>query len=197
MESRNEIDYKLKGDEKFTIDGKPTEMNVLDFWRFHYCERFDLQDKIAEYIVAKALGNDEAINTKMWTLFDILYRNTRVEVKETSYYHAWQSDEEPKSDARVFSITKAYSEYKDANSAYERQNDIYVFCLNTGKNKEESDPLVLEHWEFYVVPTFLINRECADAKKISLGRVRKLARKIGYGELKSEIDRIINEVLEK
>ena len=43
--------YRLLGEEIFTNDGLPTEMNVLDFWRWHFCDRFDLQDKIAEYIV--------------------------------------------------------------------------------------------------------------------------------------------------
>lgn len=188
------MDYKLKGDERFMLAGKPTDMDVLDFWRFRYCERFDLQDAIAEYIVAKALGINEAGNTIMWTLYDILYRDARIEVKETSYYHAWQKDEDPKSEARVFSIGKAYSSYKDSTSTLARQNDIYIFCLNTGKTKEESDPLVLEHWEFYVIPTATINRECGDGKTIRLGRLKKLVKPVGYSEIKPTVDRIIDDL---
>lgn len=187
------MDYKLKGDEKFVLNGHPTDMDILDFWRFRYSERFDLQDTIAEYIVSKALGIDKATNTEMWTLFDILYRGKRIEIKETSYFHAWQSDEEPKSNTRVFSITKAYGKYKDSSSVFERQNDIYVFCLNTGKTRETSDPLILEHWEFYVVPTSLINKECGDGKTVSLGRLRKMVKSVGYGELKAAVDRIVDE----
>lgn len=187
------MDYKLKGDEKFVLNGHPTDMDILDFWRFRYSERFDLQDTIAEYIVSKALGIDKATNIEMWTLFDILYRGKRIEIKETSYFHAWQSDEEPKSNTRVFSITKAYGKYKDSSSVFERQNDIYVFCLNMGKTRETSDPLVLEHWEFYVVPTSLINKECGDGKSVSLGRLRKMVKPVGYGELKTAVDRIVDK----
>ena len=186
------MDYRLTGKEHFTLDGKNTEMDIIDFWRWHFCERFDLQEKFAEYIVAKALGLSKADNVGVWTLFDILYRNTRIEIKETSYMHAWQTDEEKKSDARTFGITKAYSRYKDKESKYERQNDIYVFCLNTGKTRAESDPLVLEHWEFYIVPTDIINEKCGDAKSVNLSRLRKLAEPVGYGDIKSRIDSIID-----
>jgi len=50
------MDYRLTGDEMFSYKGNTTDMNILDFWRWHFCERFDLLDKIAEYIVAKSLG---------------------------------------------------------------------------------------------------------------------------------------------
>ena len=187
-------DYELCGNEYFSFNGASTDMSVVDFWQWHFCDRFDLQDKIAEFIVAKALGLDAADNVGLWTLFDILYRDKRIEVKETSYYHSWQTDDEPKSQSRSFGITKAYSEYKNPNSTYERQNDIYVFVLNTGYTREESDPLKLEHWEFYVVPTEIINRECGDAKSIGLPRLRKLAEPVDYNRLKDTIDSCINNM---
>lgn len=186
------MNYRLTGNEKFTLDGKATDMDILDFWRWHFCERFDLHEKFAEYIVAKALGMTEADNVGTWTLFDILYRNTRIEVKETAYMHAWQTDEKEKSQARIFGITKAYSQYKNQSSKFERQNDIYVFCLNTGMTRAESDPLVLEHWEFYIVPTSVINEKCGNAKTISLSRLRKITSAIGYKDIKKIIDMIID-----
>ncbi len=185
------MNYKLNGDESFELNGQPTGMSIIDFWRWHFCDRFDLQDKIAEYIVAKALGLSSADNVGSWTLFDILYRNKRIEVKETSYFHSWQTDEEPKSKARIFNISKAFSEYKDPSSTFERQNDIYVFCLNTGYTRADSDPLQLEHWEFYIVPTRVINEQCGDAKTVSLSRVKGFVEPVGYEELKEKIDYII------
>ena len=152
-------DKHLTGDEEFLFNGQPTDMTMLEFWRWHYSEIFDLQEKIAEYIVAKALGLNEADNVGSWTLYDIDYRNKRIEVKETSYVHAWQTDEEEKSKQRSFGITKAHTVYGDSSSELARQNDIYVFCLNTGMTRAESNPLQLEHWEFYVVPTEVINKE--------------------------------------
>ncbi len=181
----------MNGSEHFFLNGQETEMSMIDFWRWHFSDIFDLQDKIAEFIVAKALGNEKPDNVGVWTLYDISYRGLRLEVKETSYYHSWQTDEEEKSQARIFGITKAYSEYKDNTSTYERQNDIYVFCLNIGETKESSNPLKLENWEFYVVPTTVINRECKDAKTVSLSRVRKFTDVVTYDGLKSKIDEVV------
>ena len=99
------------------------------------------------------------------------------------------------SNRRAFSIHRAYTEYKDSTTKLERQNDIYVFCLNTGKNEEESYPLDMANWEFYVVPTNVINDNCApEQKTISLGKVRKLAPLTRYEELKNVIDSICETI---
>ena len=185
-------DKHLSGDEEFSFNGRATNMTMLEFWRWHYSEIFDLQEKIAEYIVAKALGLNEADNVGSWTLYDIDYRNTRIEIKETSYVHAWQTDEEEKSKRRSFGITKAHSEYGNPSSELARQNDIYVFCLNTGMTRAESNPLQLEHWEFYIVPTEVINEECGDGQSVSLSRVRKMTDAVDYSQIKSVIDDIID-----
>lgn len=183
---------QLVGDERFTYDGKQTELTMLEFWRWHFSDIYDLQSKIAEYIVGKALGLTEAENVGVWTLYDMMYRSKRIEIKETSYYHAWQTDDEPKSRKRSFGITKAYDDYTDQKSEYRRQNDIYIFCLNTGDTKASSNPLMLEHWEFYIVPTYMINDLCENGKTISLSRVRKLTEKVLYGDLKAKVDHLVD-----
>lgn len=187
-------DTHLIGNEPFTLNGQETDLTMLEYWRWHYSEIFDLQDTIAEYIVGKALGFNEAQNVGHWTLFDMLYRGCRIEVKETSYYHAWQKEGDKISHVRVFGIPKANSEYDypDEPNRFERQNDIYVFCLNTGENRKDSNPLQLEHWEFYVVPTRVINEQCGDGKSVSLSRIRKMVEMVSYDRLRSTIDQIID-----
>lgn len=186
--------------EEFTLGGEKLGFNLVDFWRFRYSNIYDIQGAIAEFIVAKALGLDTASNTEYWTLWDINYRGMRIEVKETSYYHPWNKDGKVFS-ARSFGITKANSRYAESatgkledgkENVFERQNDIYVFCLNTGNTKEESNPLNLDNWEFYVIPTETINEKCSNNKSISLNKVRKLTPTVKYGDLKTTIDNIIN-----
>ena len=142
--------------------------------------------------MAKALGQTEPYNKNGWTLWDINYRGQRIEVKETAYYHSWSNDGKV-SAQRTFSISKAYTIYKESESGPKRrQCDIYVFCLNTGETKESSNPLFLDNWRFWVVPTETINRACGDHKTISLGRLQKLANSkngIGYDEIKTAVDR--------
>ena len=84
-------------------------------------------------------------------------------------------------------------EFADGENKYERQNDIYVFCLNTGETRADSNPLDLDNWEFYVVPTDFINEHCGDNKSISLGRIRNMGFKaLRFDEIKAEVDSIID-----
>ena len=183
----------LTGQEQFTLGGNSIGFSVLDFWAFQHSNIWDVQEEIAEFIVAKALGQDMPYNKNGWTLWDMNYREKRIEVKETGYYHSWRTDGKV-SQQRTFGITKAYSRYKDNSSEFKRQDDIYVFCLILGETREASNPLVLENWRFWVVPTSTINRLCGDNKTISLGRVKRITNQengVGYRDLREEVDRII------
>ncbi len=161
---------QLIGTEEFTLDGNPTGMTMSDFWRFMYSNIYSFQEVIAEFLVAKALGKEVAENDAYWTLFDMKYRDKRIEVKQTSYYHSF-NEENKVSNHRVFRIPKSNSKFeydiainkekykdvgdKEKENKYERQNDIYVFCVNTGENRSDAYPLNLNNWEFYIVPTYV------------------------------------------
>jgi hypothetical protein len=185
----------MTGYEKFVFDNKSLDFDMIDYWKFHYSNIYDLQDTIAEFIVARALDIDKAQNDQYWTLWDITYRNKRIEVKETSYYHSFNTDGQV-SNHRNFSIRKAnggYDAENSGNNEFCRQNDIYVFCLNIGNTKETSYPLDLNNWEFYIVPTYVINEQCGDNKSISLGRIKSLGfEALKYNQIKGRIDEIIN-----
>lgn len=196
---------KITENTPFVNGDESLGMTLLDFWKYQYSNIFDLQDSIAEFIVSKALGIPEPMNRDGWTLYDIgyIYKDRdhpiRIEIKETGYYHSWQKKivDGRISSRRTFGIHRAYTEYKDSTTKLERQNDIYVFCLNKGVNEEESYPLDMANWEFYVVPTKIINGNCApEQKTISLGKVKKLAPLTRYEELKNVIDSIC-EIIKK
>ena len=76
---------------------------------------------------------------------------------------------------------------------FERQNDIYVFCLNIGNTKEDSNPMNIDNWEFYIVATDTINEVCGDNKTISLNRVREISKQVSYDKIKETIDFIIDK----
>ena len=181
---------------KFTFNDKELTFGMLEFWQSKYSNIYNMQEVIAEFLVEKALGIDKAQNTDYWTLYDILYRNYRIEIKQTSYYHSWNKDGIV-SKYRRFGITQANSNYEEKNceNKLERQNDIYVFCLNTGNTKEESNPMNLNNWEFYIIPTSTINEICGNNKTITLNKVKKLTQKVSYDKIKENIDKIINEYL--
>ena len=184
----------MQGNEKFEFEGLNLDFDMLDFWRFQYSNIYSLHGELAEFVVSKALGISEAQNSAYWTLWDITYRSVRVEVKATAYYHLWNNTKVSKQ--RVFSIAKsngAYDSQVAGNMDYCRQNDIYVFCLINGETKEESYPLNLDNWDFYIVPTKFIDKHCGENKTISVGRIISFGfEKKKYSELKAEIDKIID-----
>lgn len=196
MPKENDWDKNLlSGDELFLDNGKPLGLTMRDFWSFQFSNILHDPDEIAEFLVAKALGMNEPCNKEYWTLCDIQYRDKRVEVKETSFFHSFNEPGKV-SKNRVFGIQKANSIYEDQEheNRYERQNDLYVFCLLNGTDREEAWPLEVSHWEFYVVPTAVINQECGDQKTISLSRVRSFATHVNYSELRRAIDKVIDNM---
>jgi hypothetical protein len=189
------IDYTpvglLSGNENFTINGLDAGFNVLDFWRFQFSNLPDMQGRVGEYIVAKALFKTSPDNNNGWALWDINYRGKRIEVKTTAYFQPWR-EKDTWSEHRSFGITMSI----DPNDkSKKRMNDIYVFVLNKGKNKIDADPLKLEHWVFYVIPTSVINNKCGSNKSITLRKVQSLSGMVdglSFSELKLHIDKLID-----
>ena len=183
----------MNENEKFVFEDKELEFGILDFWKYKYSNIWNMQEYIAEFLIEKALGLEKSQNTDSWTLYDINYRNKRIEIKETSYYHPWNENGKI-SNQRVFGITMANSSYENTEieNKFERQNDLYVFCLNTGKTKEEANPMNIKNWEFYIVPTKIINDICGTNKTISLNKVKNIAEQIDYFEIKKYIDNLID-----
>lgn len=183
----------MTGNEKFIFDDKELDFGILDFWKYKYSNVWNMQEYIAEFLIEKSLGLEKSHNTDSWTLYDINYRNKRIEIKETSYYHLWNENGKI-SKQRVFGITMANSSYENSleENKFERQNDLYVFCLNIGKTKDESNPMNIKNWEFYIVPTKIINNVCGNNKTISLGKVKNIAKQVDYFEIKNCIDYLID-----
>lgn len=181
----------------FTFSDSPV-FSVLDFWRYCYGNLAGQSAVIAEFLVAKALENDKAENVTLWTAYDMSYRGMRIEVKSTEYVHAW--NRKRVSNVRTFSIAPSNNKYwgSAGERKMSRQNDLYVFCLNTNKEVQHPRPLNIDDWEFYVVTTTRINSYAAsygnpDQKKISLNVVKSLAgNAVKWNGLKQRIDEIID-----
>lgn len=189
-------------DDAFTLNGESI-FTVLDFWRFLYSDLSNQHEVIAEYLVSRALEIEKPENVSSWTGYDLSYRAKRIEVKSTTYVHPWNKTKVSKT--RTFSIAPSSNYYWYGRSdidgkAKARQNELYVFCLNTNQDIEKADPLSIDPWTFYVVPTFIINAMCErynnpNQKTISLGVVRKLSNgAVGWLNLRHAIDEAIDRI---
>ena len=47
---------QMTGDERFSYNGEKTDMTMLEFWRWHFSEIFDLQSKISESCILALQG---------------------------------------------------------------------------------------------------------------------------------------------
>ena len=186
----------LNGNEVFKQNGVELGFNVMDYWRFQFSNLVDNLGYVAEFLIAQALSKDEPDNCNGWTVYDVGYRGKRIEVKATSYWQSWKASHII-SEQRNFSIRKTYLDYQNNKSDKARQNDIYIFCLDKGRDEKSSNPMNLENWVFYVVPTKVINKMFGDQKVLSLKRLEKIEKYgegIMYDQIKENVDNIIDNL---
>ena len=199
---KNTAYHAYREDDVFTFDGQPV-FSVLDYWRFQYCQLMNQQENIAEYLVAKALNINKAENVSSWTGYDLSYQGKRIEVKSSSYVHPW--NKKKVSEVRTFSISPSSNYYwfgsTDRNGkTVARQNELYVFCLNENRDIANANPLVLDDWIFYVIPTFIIDATCEKSgnpnqKTISLGVVKKLSGgSVKFDRLRDAVEEAMNRI---
>lgn len=107
-----------------------------------------------------------------WTAYDVYYpldkmTGIRIEVKSAAYLQAWEQQRLSKIQ---FSIrpTRAWSPEDGYEDAVRHQSDVYVFCLYTETDRKRADPLLLDKWDFYILPTRLIEAKCGTQRSISL-----------------------------
>lgn len=182
------------GNEHFSFNGMPAGFLLNDFWAWQASDLLNntLRGVLAEFIVATAMGNDISQARQDWDAYDLLYENRwRVEVKSSARLQSW----EQKSPSKVqFSIrpTRAWSAEEGYSETVVRQSDVYVFCLFACEYRETANPLILDQWEFYILPTFVLNEECGDQRSISLSQLLSLhPEKSDYGILGTKMRRML------
>lgn len=200
--NKNTAYRAYREDDAFTLDGKAV-FSVLDYWRFVFSQLNNQNNVIAEFLVSMALGIDKAENVSSWTGYDMSYRSKRIEVKSTSYVHPW--NRKRVSETRQFSIAPSSNYYwygrLDRNGKkLARQSELYIFCLNTCRDIENPNPLAIDNWEFYVIPTFVIDLRSErmknpNQKTISLSVVRRIAKQpVMWSDLKQAVDLAIEAI---
>lgn len=173
------MEHQLTGNEEFTLHGKGAGITVLDFWRWAFSDLIDNTQRgvMAEFLVYSSL-NSSTTDTQMrenWLPFDITSPSgRRIEVKSAAYIQAW-TPENIFAQIR-FDIGRKLA-WDNATASYsseaKRNCDLYVFCLFTAKTKDIS-LLNLDYWDFYVLPTSVLNEKMPEQKGISLSSLLKL-----------------------
>ena len=202
-------DKRLKGNERFRFDGKELAKAIVkDFWSWANSDILNNTTRgiLAEYLVAQALSLDISKSIrKEWDAYDLLYGETKIEVKSAAYVQSWHQDCCPKSTIGFNIKPKRVEEDKHLedngsckrpwSKERKRRCHVYVFCLLKERERNKVCPLDISQWDFYIVDVDIFNK-IYDKERISLSRLEKLvaddsARKVSYCKLRDAVDGLV------
>lgn len=166
---------RKNGDEPLlSPDGKPVAQ-LVDFWRWAYSDLIGNAERgaLAEYIVACALGIASAERVS-WDKYDLITEDgIAIEVKTSGYIQTW---EQKRLSKPMFGIQPTYgwnSITNEYDTEQKRQSDIYVFCLHKHEDQATVNPLLIEQWDFYLMPTTKLNEHFKAQKTAALSALIK------------------------
>lgn len=178
------------GNELLSFKGQAINYSLLDFWRWSVSDILSnaTRGRLAEFIVGTAIGIDPENVRDEWDAYDLkTEEGIKIEVKSASYIQTWNQ----KCYSAISFRTKL-TKYWDPVSNIEtleakRHADLYVFCHLKHKDQHTIDPLKLEQWDFYVLPTYRLDHYERSQSSITLNSLKKLTEPLKYGELKTQI----------
>jgi len=145
--------------EHFSVNGRELPLTMADFqhWAYSGFGSNASRSVLAEYIVATALGiSDKLRNDSMGSV--LMDDGRRVKVSTAAY---------------IQSCDEEHPERIAFNMACGNNPDISIFCVYTALMADES-PLNLDLWEFYVLPSEILNTALHGKQTITLPHLLKL-----------------------
>ena len=181
---------RLTGEEAIIAPNGDKVGCLIDFWRWAYSDLVSnaTRGALAEYLVACALDihHTERIS---WDKYDLLTNEgIAIEVKTSGYLQTWKQNSLSKP---TFGIQPTYgwdSKSNEYDKEQKRQSDIYVFCLHKHTDQATINPLLLSQWEFYLMPTNVLNEKFGSQKTVTLSALKKAGAEVcEYENLRSRI----------
>ncbi len=181
------------GAEPLHSNGCPLGVTVLDLWRWSASDLVSNATRgiLAEFIVASALGIKLDGVRDEWGAFDLITpEGISVEVKSAAYIQSWsQRDLSP----ITFRVPKTRAWNADTNvleGEPRRQAQVYVFALLAHQDKASIDPLNVDQWQFFVLPTTVLDARTRSQHSITLRSLANLAgQAVSYDELRDAVRR--------
>jgi hypothetical protein len=165
------IQKPRSGDEKLHFNAKELDVSVYDFWRWSSSDLLSntARGVFAEFIVARAMNITLDKGRAEWDPYDLLSpENIRIEVKSSAYIQSWHQE---KPSVITFLVPKTRAWNPDTSlldPEPRRQAHVYVFALLMHEEQETIDPLNLDQWHFYVLPTAVLDTRERSQHSITL-----------------------------
>ena len=178
MDELGPIELKRRGGhESFHIAGRPLGFDLLSFWQWSSSDLVSNATRgvVAEYLVAQALGVAGGVRDE-WAPYDVdAPGGIRVEVKSAAYIQSWNQELLSPITFRI-PKTRAWDRTTNREGDHlRRQADVYVFALLAHTEQKTLDVLDVSQWEFFVVPTMLLDSRKRSQHSITLRSLRTLA----------------------
>lgn len=190
---------RKEGREPFHTNGRQLDFDLLSFWRWSASDLVSNATRgiIAEYIVARALGLAEKGVRDEWAAFDLeTPSGVKIEVKSAAYVQSWRQKQ---LSSIMFLTPKTRAWDADTNiqsRESKRQADVYVFALLAHTDKATVDPLNLDQWRFYVLPTSVLDARKRSQHSITLKSLENLCSgAVTYVELPKAVEQCIAKTL--
>jgi hypothetical protein len=179
------------GNEQFTAEGHAMNLTLLDFWSWSTSDLVSnvTRGRLAEFIVAKALGVESGIREE-WADYDLVTATgKKIEVKSAAYVQAWEQQGLSRISFQCGeTIQYGFQAGLSGGWAWEkkRRADVYVFALLHHTDRLTLDPMNLDQWEFYVLPTEVLNARAQQS--VTLDSLRLITSRLKYAELAGMFD---------
>lgn len=192
---------RCTGSEPIKAPNGKTIGMLSDYWSWAHSDLIANAERgvFAEYLVACALGIQKDDVRKEWDKYDLHYKNESVEfgieVKSSGYVQTW---EQSKPSSLMFGIRPTLgwdSESNKSGNIPRRQADIYVFCVHKEQDQSKVNPLDIAQWDFYLLPTQILNGKLPEQKTISLSTLKTIgAVETKFEDLQSRMIELIASV---
>ena len=175
------------GDESFRGDG--ASLQLVDYWRWSGSSLMDntARGMLAEFLVATALGRHQIPRVE-WDRYDLRTPSgVTIEVKSAARIQSWKQKAPTPLEFTIGRRLGWDPETAQYSKEARRWADLYVFCV-----LEDADPLNVDKWQFYVLPSAVLDEKCGAQQTI---RLKPLLRKLSprlccYQHLKCTIEKV-------
>jgi hypothetical protein len=178
--------YRKTGAEPLTAAGQPVGRTLADFWGWSRSDLLDNLERgvLAEFIVAIALRIPTDGVRVGWAAWDLTTpEGIRVEVKSAAYLQSWAQKQLSTISFRTPKTLPWDADRGEFAGVAERHAQVYVFALLAHTDKTTVDPLDLDQWTFYALPTAILDGRTRSQHSITLKTLKGLAKAVGFGEL--------------
>ena len=169
---------RRSGAERLHSNGCPLDLSLLDYWSWSASDIVSNARRgvLAEFIVASAIGVDLNGVRDEWGAYDLTTPDgIRVEVKSAAFIQSWEQRDYS---IISFNVPKTRAWNSDTNiqeAESRRQAQVYVFALLAHKDKLTIDPLNVNQWIFFVLPTAVLDVRKRSQTSITLRSLQTLA----------------------